>query len=163
MFYVHKNLDTYTSQLFTQCISKFGYDPKNFRGVSIDDLPLVKEIVESNIFIHDFDIQEGEYVGGIARRCIGKFEKTVKLLRKLHELKATQTTTWFGKPVPISVSISLNLIDQPIFLYNKDPQKLLIDFVIKLELLAEKSELQMRTKFQEVERVVNEPMSKYFQ
>ena len=79
------------------------------------------------------------------------------------ELKATQTTTWIGKHVPISVSKSSNLIDEPIFLYNKDPQKLIIDFVIKLELLAEKSKLEMRTKFQDVERVVNERMSKIFQ
>ena len=57
------------------------------------------------------------------------------------ELKETQTTTWIGKHVPISVSISSNLIDEPIFLYNKDPQNLIIDFVSKLELLAEKSKL----------------------
>ena len=55
------------------------------------------------------------------------------------ELKETQTTTWIGKLVPILVSISSNLIDQPIFLYNKDPQNLIIDFVSKLELLAEQS------------------------
>ena len=248
----HSNLDAHTSQLFTEFISKSGYDPKNFRGVSIDDLPVVEGIVERNIFIYDFDIQEGEYVGELARRSIGKFKKTVKSLRfnnhiihtndidsffkcfrcpscdcffnrsdnfnrhlmsckdrvrhiypknvyalretlfeKLEgfnipvskdntlinnlaifdfesicvpsdELKATQTTTWIGKHVPISVSISSNLIDEPIFLYNKDPQKLIIDFVIKLEILA-KSKLEMRTKFQDVERVVNERMSKIFQ
>ena len=60
--YLHgqSNLDAHTSQLFTEFLSKSGYDPKNFRGVSIDDLPLVEEIVERNIFIYDFDIQEGE-------------------------------------------------------------------------------------------------------
>ena len=79
------------------------------------------------------------------------------------ELKATQTTTWIGKHVPISVSLSSNMIDEPVFLYKKDPQKLFIDFVIKLELLAEKSKLEMRTKFQDVERVVNERISKIFQ
>ena len=46
--------------------------------------------------------------------------------------------------VPISVSISPNLIDEPIFLYNKDPQNLIIDFVTNLELLAEQSKLEMR-------------------
>ena len=55
------------------------------------------------------------------------------------ELKETQTTTWIGKHVPILVSISSNLIDEPIFLYNKDPQNLIIDFVSNLELLAEQS------------------------
>ena len=71
----HNNLDAHTSQMFTEFISKLGYDTKNFRGVAIDDLPLVEELVERNIFIHDFDIQEGEYVGELARRSIGKFEK----------------------------------------------------------------------------------------
>ena len=201
--------------------------------------------MQRNIFIYDFDIQEGEYVGELARRSIGRFDKTVKLLRfnnhiihtndidsffkcfrcpscdtffhksdhfnqhllrckdrvrhfypknvyelretlfekvsednKLfnnlaifdfesicvptEELKETQTTTWIGKHVPISVSISSNLIDDPIFLYNKDPQNLIIDFVSNLELLAEKSKLEMRTKFQDIERAVNERMKKIF-
>ena len=78
------------------------------------------------------------------------------------ELKETQITTWIGKPVPILVSISSNLIDEPIFLYNKDPQNLIINFVSKLELLAEKSKLEMRTKFQDIEVVVNERMKKIF-
>ena len=50
-------------------------------AVATDDLALVEIIVERNIFIYNFDIQEGEYVGELARRSIGKFEKTVKLLR----------------------------------------------------------------------------------
>ena len=40
-----------------------------------------------------------------------------------------------------------------IFLRNKDPQKLIIHFVI-IGLLAEKNKLEMRTKFQEVDRVI---------
>ena len=56
----HSNLDVHTSQLFTEFISKSGYD----------DLPVVEGIVERDIFIYDFDIQEGEYVGELARRSI---------------------------------------------------------------------------------------------
>ena len=77
----HNDLDSHTSRYFTDFISKSGYDPKSFRGVSIEDLPVVEEIVQGNIFIYDFDIQEGEYVGELARRSIGRFDKTVKLLR----------------------------------------------------------------------------------
>ena len=182
----HKNLDSHTSRYFTDFISKSGYDPKKFRGVSVEDLPFVEEIVQRNMFIYDLDIQEGENVGELARRSIGSFDKTVKLLRfnnhivhtndidsfivyelrgtmfeKLEgfnlpvsednklfknlatfdfesiwvpteELKETQTTTWIGKQVPISVSLSSNLIDDPIFLNNKDPQNLIIDFVSNL-------------------------------
>ena len=248
----HNDLDSHTSRYFTDLISKSGYDPKSFRGVSVEVLPVVEEIVQRNIFIYDFDIQEGEYIGELARPSIGRFDKTVKLLRfnnhinltndidsffkcfrcpscntffkrseflnkhllrcndrvkhiypknvyelretlfeKLEgfslpvskdnklfnnlaifnfesicvpteELKETQTTTWIGKHVPISVSISSNLIDEPIFLYNKDPQNLIIDFVSKLKLLAEKSKLEMRTKFQYIEVVFNEIMKKIF-
>ena len=81
---------------------------------------------------------------------------------RTEELKETQTTTWIGKHVPISVSISSNLIDEPIFLYKKDPQTSIIYFVGKLELLAEKSRLEMRTKFQDIEVAVNERMKKIF-
>ena len=76
-----KNLGAHTFQLSTKFVSKCGSDPKHFRGVSIDHLPLVEEIVEGNIFIYNFDIQVGEYVGKSARQSIGKFEKTMKLLR----------------------------------------------------------------------------------
>ena len=168
-------------------------------------LPVVEEFVQRNIFIFDFDIQEGEYVGELAKRSTGKFEKAVKLLRfnnyiihtndihslfecfrcpscdcffnrsnifNIHlkfckdrvrhnypknvnelrktlfeklegtklpvseenklfnnlafsdfesicvpteELNETQTTTWIGKHVPISVFISSNPVDEPIF------------------------------------------------
>ena len=33
-----------------------------------------------NIFKLGFDIQEGEYVGEVARRSVGKFDKTNKIL-----------------------------------------------------------------------------------
>ena len=44
----HSYLDALTTQLFTEFLSKSRYDWKNFRGVPIDDLPLVEEIVERN-------------------------------------------------------------------------------------------------------------------
>ena len=209
------DLDSHTSRYFTEFLTKSGYDPKSFRGVSVEDLPNVEEIVQRNIFIYDFDIQEGEYVEEIARRRTGTSDKTIQLLRfnnhsihtndidsffkcfrcpssdtffkrseflnkhllrckdrvkhiypkkvyefretlfekleglnlpvsednklfknlailhfesicvRTEELKETQTTTWIGKQVPILVSISSNLIDEPIFLYNKDPQNLI--------------------------------------
>ena len=75
------DLDSHTSRYFTEFISKSGYDPKKFRGVSVENLPVVEEIVQRNIFIYDFDIQESDYVGELAQRSTGKFDKTVKRLR----------------------------------------------------------------------------------
>ena len=96
-FHGHSNLDVHTSQLFTEFISKSGYNPKSFRGVSINDLPLVEEIVERNIFIYNFDIQEGEYVGETAKRSKGKFEKTLNLLRFNNHIIHTKDIDSFFK------------------------------------------------------------------
>ena len=71
----HSNLDAHTSQLFTVFASESGQNPKNFRGVSFEDLPLVEVTVERNIFIYGFDIQEGESVAELVRQSMGKFEK----------------------------------------------------------------------------------------
>ena len=180
----------------------------------MDNLPVVEDVVEKNIFIDDIDIEDGDFVGELVRRIIGKYENTGKLLRynnhiiyvnnidnffkrfrcptcdtffykvdhfnkhllrckdrikniypknvytlrerlfeKLEgfnieytkeqtlfknvaifdfesicvpseELKPTKTKTWIGKHEPISVSISSNLLDKPIFLCDKDPQSL---------------------------------------
>ena len=45
----HNDLDSHISRYFTDFISKSGYDPKSFRGVSVEDLPVVEEIVQRNI------------------------------------------------------------------------------------------------------------------
>ena len=64
-----------TSRYFTEFISKSGYEPKNFRGVSVEDLPVVEEIVQRNIFVYDIDIQEGECVVELARQVLGDLTK----------------------------------------------------------------------------------------
>ena len=52
-----------------------------------------------NIFLYDFDIQEGEYVGEIARRSIGRFDNTVKLLRfNNHIIHTNDTDSFFKSP-----------------------------------------------------------------
>ena len=86
-----------------------------------------------------------------------------------YELRETLFEKLEGFNLPVSEDNKLfnnlaiqNLIDEPIFLYNKDPQNLIIDFVSKLELLAEKSKLEMRTKFQDIEVAVNERLEKIF-
>ena len=74
-------LETSTSKIFNDFLEKSGCDPKQFRGVSMDNLPVVEDVVEKNIFIYDINIEDGYFVGELARRSIGKYENTVKLLR----------------------------------------------------------------------------------
>ena len=69
------------------------------------------------------------------------------------ELKPTETITWIGKHEPISVSISSNLLDESIFLCDKDPQSLIFDFVANLE---------MRSKFLENENNIKKRLHTFF-
>ena len=93
----HKDLDSHTSRDFTEFISKSGYDPKNFRGVSVEDLPVVEENVQRKILIYDFDIQEADYVEDLAQWSIGRFDKTVKLLRFYNHIIHTNDVDSFFK------------------------------------------------------------------
>ena len=70
------NLEISISKIFNDFLEKLGCDPKQFRGVSIDNLPVVEDVVEKNIFIYDIDIKDGDFVGELARRSIGKYENT---------------------------------------------------------------------------------------
>ena len=77
----HNDLNYNTLRHFKEFITKSGYDPKSFHGVTVKELPAVEEIEQRSNFIYDFDVQEGSYVGELARRIIGRFGKTVILLR----------------------------------------------------------------------------------
>ena len=73
--------------------------------------------------------------------------------------KETETTKWIGKHVPISVSISSNLIPEPIFLCNSDPRHLVSSFVSALEGLATERKAQMEIGFIEVETAIKIKLS----
>ena len=66
----------------------------------------------------------------------------------------TITTTWIGKHVPISVSISSNLVEEPIFLCNSDPHHLVASFIGVLENLASQSKAKMKSLFLNIEATV---------
>ena len=66
-------------------------------------------------------------------------------------LRDTITTTWIGKHVPISVSISSNLVDEPICLCNSDPHHLDASFIGVLENLASQSKTKMKKLFLDIE------------
>ena len=68
--------------------------------------------------------------------------------------KQTDTTTWILKDMPISVSISSNLIPEPIFLCNANPHHLISSFITTLEGLATQMKAQMKLKFNEVETAI---------
>ena len=60
---------------------KDGLNPKQFRGVHMNDIPTVEDLLTLNILLCDLDIVDGNNVGELARRCVQKYENTVRLLR----------------------------------------------------------------------------------
>ena len=68
--------------------------------------------------------------------------------------KQTETTTWIGKHVLIPISISSNLISEPIFLCNANPHHLISSFINALKGLATQSKAQMKLNFIEVETAI---------
>ena len=68
--------------------------------------------------------------------------------------KEIETTKWIGKPVPISVSLSSNLIPEPIFLCNSDPRHLVSSFISTLEDMVTQNKAQIKLKFIEVETAI---------
>ena len=43
----------------------------------MDNLPIVEDVVKKNIYIYDIDIEEGDFVGKLVWRNIGKHEIAV--------------------------------------------------------------------------------------
>ena len=68
--------------------------------------------------------------------------------------RETIITTWIGKHVPISVSISSNLVEEPIFFCNSDPHHLVASFIGALESLASQSKAKMKNFFLDFETTI---------
>ena len=75
-------------------------------------------------------------------------------VKEANSYKQTETTTWIGQHVPISVSISSKLFPEPIFLCNANPHYLIMTYFTALEGLATQSKAQMKLNFIEVETAI---------
>ena len=70
-------------------------------------------------------------------------------------LRDTNTLrTWIGKHVPISVTISSNLVVEPIFLCNSDPRHLVASFSAALKNLSSQSKVKMKNLFLDIETTI---------
>ena len=83
--------------------------------------------------------------------------ESICVLKESH--KQTETTTWIGKHVPMSVSISSNLIPEPIFLCNTNPHHLISSFITAPERLASQSKAQTKLNFLEIETAIKIKLS----
>ena len=66
----------------------------------------------------------------------------------------TKTTTWIGKRIPLSVSISSNLIQETIFLCDPNSRDVVSSFIDALENLATKCKTQLKMIFLQIETAI---------
>ena len=70
-----------TTKIFHNFVTASASDPKHFAGVSFDQIPIIEELIKQNVFVYDFDIEDGEIIGELVRRCVETYDKNIKLLR----------------------------------------------------------------------------------
>ena len=63
-------------KVFHNFVTASGCDPKNFTGVSFDQIPIIEEQIKQNILIYDFDIEEGEIIGELYDEALKDMIKT---------------------------------------------------------------------------------------
>ena len=106
----------------------------------------VKHIYPKNVYEQRETLLEKLDAFNISYRSEQKLFKNLALfdfesicVKKANSYKQTETATWIGKRVPISVSISSNLIPEPIFLCNANPHYLILSFITAAEGIATQS------------------------
>ena len=126
----------------------------------------VKHIYPKNVYqlretlfnqLDSFDIQYTDDQKLVKNLAVFDFES---ICIPEEKFKNTETTSWIGKHVPISVSISSNLITMPIFLCNSNPRDLVESFIDAVEGLATQSKAQMKLKFLAIETAIKSKLSR---
>ena len=126
----------------------------------------VKHIYPKNVYqlretlfdkLDSFDIQYTDGQRLFTNLAVFDFES---ICIPEEKFKNSETTTWIGKHVPISVSITSNLITMPKFLCNSNPRDLVESFIDAVEGLATQSKAQMKLKFLEIETAIKSKLSR---
>ena len=78
----NQRLKDETSKVFNSFIKEMdGLSPNQFKGVHMNDIPIVEDLLTLNILLYDIDIVDGDIIGELARRSVRKYYNTVGLLR----------------------------------------------------------------------------------
>ena len=83
----NQRLEEETSKTFNSFINKIDeLSPNQFKGVHMNDSPIVEDLLTLNILLYDKDIVDGNTIGELARRSVQKYDNTVRLLRYINHL-----------------------------------------------------------------------------
>ena len=78
----NQRLEEQTCQIFNSFINKMdGLSPNQFKGIHINEIPIVEDLLVPNFLLYDIDIVDGNIIGELARRSAQKYDNTVRLLR----------------------------------------------------------------------------------
>ena len=78
----NQQLEEETSKIFNLFINKMdGLSADLFRGVHMNNIPTVEDLLTLNILLYDIDFLDGNIIGELGRRSKQKYEITVRLLR----------------------------------------------------------------------------------
>ena len=66
------------TKIFHSFVTASGCDPESFTGVSFDQIPIIEELIKQNIFIYDFDIEDGEIIGELVRRSVERYDENIE-------------------------------------------------------------------------------------
>ena len=58
-----------------------GLSPNQFKGVHMNRIPIVEDLLTLNVLLYDIDIVDGNIFGELPRRSVQKYDNTVRLLR----------------------------------------------------------------------------------
>ena len=120
----------------------------------------VKNVYPRNVYQIRETLFDKLYPFGIKYTCEQKFFKNSakfdfeSICLQKETFRDTNTTTWIAKHVPISVSISSNLVEEPIFPCNSDPHHFVASFIGVLENLATDSKAKMKNLFLDIETTI---------
>ena len=90
----NKKLEEETSKIFKLFFKNSEErDVSKFQGVHLNDIPIVEDLLQFNIFLYDVDFVDGELIGELARRSYPKYEKSVKLLPYSNHIRSVNTIT----------------------------------------------------------------------
>ena len=78
----NQRLEEETLKLSNLFINKMdGLSADQFQGVHMNDAPIVEDLLTLNILLYDIEIVGRNIIGELARRCMQKYNNTVRLLR----------------------------------------------------------------------------------
>ena len=75
------DVELQATKIFHNFVTASGCDAENFTGVSFDQIPIIEKLIKQNVFIYDFDIEDGEIIGELVRRSVERYHENLKLLR----------------------------------------------------------------------------------